>query len=359
MADVTVEILPSRPAWSVPLSSSRFTGTTDDARLTSALTWAAAQTYKPTIVLDEMRTYTFSQSRNLFSGLSISGPDRPQDQARSSKPIGNQVNLRMNGGWFNLAQAQTFGCAFTNLSLDGNASSRLVAGHASNVLWTSVFRDISCQNAASVLGSSAVKLLNTACTIDGWWNVNNVQDRAFNLGGSDTYFKPSQMLLDSPPDLMVDSGFLLSYSQQAKGELSGLYCTADGHSGILLTGGSTMFTRNVVEGRNANTPCSGALIRVVGGRHTLRDNFLNYAMTNPAATGRNDAGVIHIESGNVVVDGVQYDRAAAATDTTPLIYAGPTAKVRVSNVLANFTPTVLKHATATVVTDSSVRVVTA
>jgi len=359
MADITVEVLPGRPAWSVPLSSSRFTGTTDDARLTSALTWAASQTYKPTIVLDEMRTYTFSQTRNLFSGLSISGATRPQDQARSSKPIGNQVNLRMSGGWFNLAQSQTFGCAFTNLSLDGTASNRLVAGHASNVLWTSVFRDISCQNAAGVLGSSSTKLLNTACTIDGWWNVNNVQDRAFNVGGSDSFFKPSQMLLDSPPELMPDNGFLLSYSSQSKGELSGLYLTAEGHSGVLLSGGSAIVTRNVIEGRNSGAPCNGALIRVAGGMHTIRDNFLNYAMANPSTTGRDDQGVIHVASGNVVVDGVQYDRTSAVTDSTPLVYAGAGSRVRVSNVQADFTPVVKKHATATVVADSSVQVVTA
>lgn len=359
MADVTVAVVTKHtPAnWLVPLSS--LPGSTDDERLAAFMSWAGAQTYAgATCLLDEMRTYTFATSHPLYSGFAIQGAMRSQDQARSSKPIGQQVNMRMNGGMFTLAQPQTFGCHFQGLSLDGTASSRLVQGHASNVLWTSVFRDISCQNAAGVLGSSSQKLLNTACAIDGWWNVNNVRDRAFNLGGSDTMFKPTEMLLDSPPALMPDSGFLLSYNSQAKGSLSGLYLTADAHSGLLLSGGAgVMVHNNVIEGRNAGTPCKGALVRIQGGRWLLRDNVLNYAMTDPPATGRDDAGVIHVASGTVLVDGVDYSKATAATEQTPLVYAA-SGRVIVRNVLADFKPVVRQAVEGLVDADNSVTVVT-
>jgi len=137
----------------VPLSA--FAGTTDDDKLADFMAWAAAQTMRGiTVVLDEARTYTFLRQQTLYSGFSIKGSGRPQDQARSSMPIGQQVEVRTVGGWFTLAQSQTFGVSIQGLSIDGSSGSRLVEGHPSHVLWTSVFRDISVQNAAGVLGSS-------------------------------------------------------------------------------------------------------------------------------------------------------------------------------------------------------------
>lgn len=348
---------PAVPVPRVPLSS--FEGFTDDDRLSAFMSWAAAQTHRGiTVELDEARSYLFTRSHTLYDGFSILGSPRPQDQARSSMPVGQQVVLRTAGGWFGLGGPQTFGCSFQGLSIDGAADSRLVEGHPSYVLWTSVFRDLSAQNCGGVLGSSSQPLLNTACTVDGWWNVNNVRDRAFSLGGSDTFFKPSQMLLDSPADLLPVSGFLLSYDHQSKGELSGLYCTAEGHSGILLRGGSGVTVRgNVVEGRNADAPCHGALLRVEGGTWLIRDNVLNYAMADPAATGRDDGGVVHVASGTVLIDGVVHDRASAVSEETPLVHVAA-GRVRVRNVMASFRPVVRQAVPGLVDADDTVRVVT-
>jgi hypothetical protein len=209
-----------------------------------------------------------------------------------------------------------------------------------------------------VLGSSTTPLLNTACTLDGWWNVNNVRDRAFHLGGSDTFVKPSQMLLDSPAGMLPASGFLLSLHDQSKGEVSGLYCTAEGHSGLLLRGGSGVTVRgNVVEGRNADAPCNGALVRIEGGTWLLRDNVLNYAMADPAATGRDDGGVVHVAAGTVLVDGVFHDPATGVGEDVPLVHV-TAGRVRVRNVMAATRPVVRQAAPGLVDADDTVRVVT-
>lgn len=357
-AEVPAQALaPAVPVPRVRLSS--FEGSTDDDRLSAFMSWGAAQTHRGmTVELDETRTYLFTRPHLLYDGFSILGSPRPQDQARGSLPVGQQVVLRTDGGWFGLGGPQTFGCSFQGLSIDGSSGSRLVEGHPSYVLWTSVFRDISSQNCGGVLGSSSQPLLNTACTVDGWWNVNNVRDRAFNLGGSDTFFKPSQMLLDSPVDLLPDAGFLFSYSDQSKGELSGLYCTAQGHSGILLRGGSGVtFRGNVVEGRSADAPCHGALIRVEGGTWLIRDNVLNFAMADPGRTGRDDRGAVHVAAGNVLIDGVVHDRATVVSEETPLVYVAG-GRVRVRNVMADFRPVVRQAAPGLVDADDTVTLVT-
>lgn len=342
----------------VPLSA--FVGFTDDDRLSGFMSWAAAQTMRGiTVVLDEARAYTFARQQPLYSGFSIRGSGRPQDQARSSMPVGQRVDVRTPGGWFTLAQPQTFGVSIQGLSIDGSPGSRLVEGHPSHVLWTSVFRDLSVQNAGGVLGSSGQKLLNTACCVDGWWNVNNVRDRAFHLGGSDTNVKPSEMLLDSPSTLMPASGYLMSFESQSKGEISGLYVTAEGHSGLSLSGGrGVRVLNNTIEGRNAGAPSPGALVRISGGAWWFRDNVLNFAMTDPGATGRDDKGVVHITSGQVLLDGISYEKADAASTTTPLVYAA-SGQVRIRNVFAEgFRPTVRQATEGLIDADDTVVVVT-
>ncbi|HSU02742.1 MAG TPA: hypothetical protein VLK03_09355 [Nocardioides sp.] len=342
----------------VPLSA--FVGLTDDDRLSDFMAWAAAQTMRGvTLVLDEARVYTFTRQQPLYSGFSIRGAGRPQDQARSSMPVAQRVDVRTPGGWFALAQPQTFGVSIQGLSIDGSAGSRLVEGHPSYVLWTSVFRDISVQNAAGVLGSSLQPLLNTACCLDGWWNVNNVRDRAFNLGGSDTNVKPSEMLLDSPSTLMPASGYLMSFESQSKGEISGLYLTAEGHAGLSLSGGrGVRVLNNTIEGRNAGAPSPGALVRITGGAWWFRDNALNFAMTDPAATGRDDRGVVHVAAGQVLLDGISYEKANAASTTTPLVYVA-SGQVRIRNVFAEgFRPTVRQATEGLIDADDTVTVVT-
>src|SRR5690606_29835183 len=127
--------------YDIPLSS--FSGGDDDAKLTNAMSYAASLTSKGvTIVLGENKQYTFSTKHPLYSGFSIRGASRPTDQLRSGNPNSNNVRVRPSGGWFYLNQSQTFSCSFQGLMIDGTSSTRLIDGHSSRVLWTSVFRDI-------------------------------------------------------------------------------------------------------------------------------------------------------------------------------------------------------------------------
>lgn len=347
---------------------SDFSGATDDAKLAAFMSYASSQTMRGiTLLLDEARDYTFTQQQPLYSGFSIQGMHRPQDQPRSSLPIGNRVRLRMSGGgkrgWFTVpAGTNTFGVSMQNLSIDGDISSYLVQG-SSGVLWTSVFRDISSQNSWSVLGDVTTKLLVTACAIDGWWNVNNLRSRGFVLGGSDFYFNPSMMLLDSGPEFMADSEYMWHFSGQSNTWMKNIYQTCDGHAGFLFDGsGQNVWVKDsVFEGRNANTPCPGALFRVGGGQLSVKDCRLAFAMTNPSATGRSDAGVVHQTGGDLTLSGVTYQRATGVAENVPLLYVSA-GKARVRDVIANGSwagKPVVRQATAGLIdADNSVTVVT-
>ena len=366
-AAATVLVVPrAEAAPSVPtvgqLRLAEFDGVDDDARLDAAIAYARAQTMRGIpIVLDEPRDYRISRPHEVFSGFCLTGSARPQDQARSSMPIANRVLVRTDAA-FTLPKGNTFGICLQNLSLDGSSSSTLLAGRSDAVLWTSVFRDLSAQNFGSLFGSISQKLLNTACTFDGWWNINNVRSRAWVLGGSDTTIIPSMMLIDSPPALLGDTQFLIEFSSQSKMPMQNLYVSAEGHSAARWTGGSdrTVVSGGRFEGRNAGAPCKGALIRIEGSDVTLRDCWLAYAMAAPSATGRNDAGVVHVTGGSVLLDGIDYERASGVAESVPLLYASG-GRVRVRNVNGrgfSGKPVVRQAKAGLIDADSSVTVVT-
>jgi hypothetical protein len=318
---------------------STLSGANDDDKLTSFMDANRNATMKgKTVVLDEARDYTFAQQQVLYSGFSIRGPFRPQDQPRGSLPLGNRVQLRMTDsakGWFIMPAGNVFGVSISNLSIDANSLSRLVEGTSSGVLWTSTFRDISMQNGLAVMGSPTQKLLLTACTIDGFWNVNNVRERAFYIGGSDTFFSPSLFLLDSPPSFLGDTQYLVHSNFMEKFIFRNFYITAERHSAILWDGGANSQTAwiesNVIEGRNENVPAYGALIRITGGAVDISRNWLSFAMSNPSATGRNDGGVVHITGGDIFIDACTYRKAAGVADTVPFVYISG-GKVRIRNI---------------------------
>jgi hypothetical protein len=343
---------------------SDFSGANDDARLTAAMSYCKAQTYKGiTILLDEAKTYQFYDKQPLYSGFSIMGAFQPHDQDRSGNPTTHEINVQTSGGWFYLNQSQTFSCSFVGLSLNGPASTRLVDGHASNVLWTSTFRDITAVNMGNVLGSEAVKLLNTAIVLDGFWNVNNIEERAWVLGGSDSRLAFSMALIDSPDEAgFAGADYLLEYSSQSKSPTQNIYLTAEGiHQGIYIGSGSSehlTFTDCTIEGRNASSPSNGRLVNIQGTNSivTFRDCWFAYAMANPGT----HTGVIQASGGQVLLDGCVYERATGVAESVPFFHA-TAGKHIVKNIRAlgfSGKPVVRQTGTATITVDDTVTLVT-
>lgn len=346
--------------YDLPLSS--FSGASDDAKLTAAMSYAAAQTYSGgTIVLDENRQYSFSTKQPLYTGFSIRGSARATDQLRSGDPTSNEIRVRTSGGWFYLNQSQTFSCAFQGLSIDGTATTCLIDGHASNVLWTSVFRDITSVNAGSVIGTPSQRLLVTAGGIDGFWNINNSQNSALNIGGSDYRIRPTQMLVDTG-GLMSKTEYAVTFSYLSNTGISDFYMTAEGHRAILLEGGSSAGDVRIrdceFEGRNAGAPSPGTLMRVTGGQYLIDGCRFAFAMTSPDAA---DDGVIQVEGGSVTFRDCTYSRATGVAESVPFMRVTG-GKVRIRDVVGNGSwsgkPVVSTTSASLVDADSSVTVVT-
>jgi hypothetical protein len=317
-----------------------FSGADDEAKLTNALSYMAAQTYKPTLLFGN-RLHTFTTPRTVFSGLRMAGGAVGHtEQVRGGTPIPNQINLSTGTGWLVLPSGNTFGMSFQTMAFNGNSGSRFFQPSGTGVIWTSNFHNLSFNAMQSVFGNSSQQALFTASSFSGWWNVNNSREAAFWLGGSDnSFWAGDEVLLDSDISVMnlgTPMRFHFNYSGMSKTTVGPMYITAEQVGAINITGGGegqTLFTGCRIEGRNASTPSYGALVRQTGNSgSTFRDCWWGYAMSNPSAAGRGDAGVIHVTAGTLVIDGAWYGRASATAESVPFIYATGTAKVFVRNV---------------------------
>jgi len=316
---------PSSVAAEINFSS--LAGGSDDAKLAGFCTKYATAIAKPTLVLDELRAYYFAAQQQIFSGFALVGAGRRAvDQQRAENVVPQYVNLDQPSlrGWLTLPSSSTvWGLYLGGLSFNATPTSRLFEPNAGCVIWTSTFRDISWQNGPSLFGSSAVMQPWDACVLDGYWNVNNVTEQAFHVGGADVRMVPSTLLLDSLPSYMPTSGFLMRLTSQSKTTLANAYMTAHPNSALRISDTNQMLRIRdcEFEGMNANSPCAGALIVSTDSYVQLTDSWVSFGMANPAATGRGDGGLISVSSGRFEVLNCHTQRAAGVPETSPFVYA--------------------------------------
>lgn len=352
----------SNATW-IPFSA--MAGATDDDKLAAAAAMTQASTLKGReIILDENRDYTFTRQFVFSGGFALRGAFRSQDQPRSSRPVGNRILLRMAGsssgkGWLKAGgTGNNFGLWLSGLSIDADINSSVVDGTEDTgaVLQTFDIKSVSVQNAKSFAGSKANRLLVTAGAITGWANLNNIRETAWNLGGSDFYLTPDLMLVDSPPELLGFNEYLMSHNYMSNAWFSNVYCTAEGHSAILIAGSNStsqnlFFEKFVLEGRNENQPSPGALVRQNQGQTVITRSRFAFAMANPALiTSRTDKGVIHVQGGHMTIDSCTYERGytvsawappasptlgAAVAESVPFAYFAAGSKGIVRNIIAN------------------------
>jgi hypothetical protein len=327
--DAAVSVLPG----GIALDS--FAGADDDAKLDAALAYAAAQTVKPHIFFSN-RQYVFNTpNRMIFSGMKLSGLGGHGDQQRAANSIPNDIRFNGTGSMFVMPAGNTFDVFIGGLSFQGNQNATFISDAAGGVLWTSVIRDVGFNQWGHVLGDDTNKLLINAVLFNGWWNINNGYGTACHLGGSDSNLWMDGCLLDSPTT--NTAGFAGAYHLHLnfieKTTIGPMYITGDQVSGILIDGSNTngggstanggliLNGNGRCEGRNISNPTYGSNIRINGGGVTIRDWSVNYGFSDPASSGHlNEGGVITIRGGEVLLDGLWYDRATSVAESIPFVY---------------------------------------
>lgn len=318
------------------------TGANDDLKWDQAFTAARqANGYTKTVVLPN-RQVTLNAQHQWQTGDALSGPlGQSADEARSS---GNHARVRCNfaGSQFTIPANFTHSVSIHGVQWEGTANTIWMSNPRGIGMQTWHIENCSFSAFKHVLGTPTVLQEMTACTFSGYWNVNGSYDQAFTIGGSDNRLWTDGMLLDSPPTRMgtVGNKQHLNLNFMEFATVGPIYITGETHSNLQIDSygmgnagaHGLIITGMVATGRNAGQPTLGANVRINGGMGTIRDGIFGWAMTNPTATGRGDLGVIHINSGDWLIDAASYGRATGVAETVPFIYVGPTARVRVSNI---------------------------
>lgn len=349
-----------------------FAGADDDAKLTAALSAVAADTYPRAIQLTNRRYDFATANRAPFEGMKIIGPRGAGNPERGGDKMPSRVHLSMTGAWF-AATAEVFTVSFHGLSLTGGSNATFLGGTAN---WYCLsLRDIFSSGLKSLLGTYAQKMLITAATFDGLWEINNCYETAIHLGGADNMLWENGGLLDAAtaydgagqPHLWCDG---LDKSTVGPlfitGEQSWLPVRVSGQA-YGSTGnnqGRVVFRGMRIEGRNPGAPSYGALARVEGGGATFQNCWFNYGMSSPsnAAIGRTDSGIIHHSGGELDVSGCWYDRASAVPESVPFVWSNSAGDCMVARTKRAYRsegwtqrPLVSKTGTGLLLTDASVR----
>jgi len=324
-----------------------FSGADDDARLTAALSYAAAQSNIPTIMLSG-HNYTFNQGgRAVFSGMKISGPSEVgwlNPEQGGGKLVPAMVTLNVGIGtsaWFN-ATSTTFDGYIANIGfVSTNGNSQFFSCPLPNSLYCWAFHNLSFQGFKHVLGNPTDSLAITATTISGRWTIVGGSDTQVNIGGSDCDLWTDGSCNFGPDSNSNGAGkYLCMFTSMGKSNVGGMFFTADAGWRALKISGSTNYGPALVlngfriEGRNPTDPSYGSLVKIVSSNVMFRDSWIAYAMSNPSAyTDATDAAVIQVSgSGDAIFDGVTYDRSANVGQDVPLFRVESSAKLEVEHV---------------------------
>jgi hypothetical protein len=317
-----------------------FSGATDDDKLTAALSYATQQTQKPAIMWPN-RLVTFTQPRQMFSGMHLGGPPVVglQNVEISSGAL-NLTRVRLNvgtesGAWLvpPTGGGSVYDVTVRDLSFEStNAASQFMYYPvASGTVYGASLHNLDFQGFVHVLGSRTNPLSFTLSSCTGLWNMTTAKGTQVCIAGSDNLSLWTGGLCNIGPagdNSTPGNGEYLVSIQTAKSNWGGLYITSDdGFRALELAGTDSFQVGNrlrgfVLEGRNAGDPCLGSLVRCSGGGWELDGFDLNYAMSSPASfTDHTDKGYITVTGGSLFLNCGTTDRATGVAESVPVVYA--------------------------------------
>lgn len=349
-------------------SLDEFVGTTDDDKLTDALSFAASQTYSPTIILPSGRQVDFALTRTMFNGMRLSGPPGIGNEYRNTQKI--LINTP-GSGWLAMPSSGTVkDVCVERLSLEAVGDSCFVKDfpYVSGVpvLWTSVFRNLGMTGFKHIFHG-----VMTACLFDGYWDVNNGTDTQFKLWGSDCNLWPTKLLLDSPNYPTSGDKAHIWIADMSKTVIGPVFVTGKRNIWPMrIDWGRGLYVTAPRLESQQGTPTWGSQLLIKNGKHiTIRDAWFFNGMSQAASAGHSDTnddkGIITIRNGtNILIEGAFFSdgdgRQTSGTPvTTPHIYVGGGTKIRLRDLMASDALRVVRNSSvpaSQIVVDSDVTV---
>lgn len=303
-----------------------FSGADDDAKLTAAMSYAAAQTHIPAIRFPP-RDVTFNTSARVpYNGMRLIGPAGavgPKNPDISSTLLpGGAVFLNVGNGtsaWFN-GTAAVYDVYIGDLTFwEGNSNAQFWNQSMSTApgLYACQFHALTFYGFKHIIGTPADQAAVTQVTFTGHWQIIGFNNTAFTLAGSDNSFWMDTVCNLGTTAAAPSAGTPVITMSTGKTNVGKLYATmAANWKGLNYVGGTgTSFFSTVFEGESQAVPATHALITVTGGDCAFYSPQINHL--NPAG-GVN--GCVEQSGGRIALFNPAYLRATAAAATFPLLY---------------------------------------
>jgi hypothetical protein len=330
-----------------------FAGADDDAKLSAAMSYSAAQTYKSPILFDN-RLHVFNNGNiTPFDGMSFLGTVMQGDSELTSTKR-NTVQLNMGTPWLNNA-GTIRGVCISGLSFQGSQSNRLtVFWQCTGNAQVCLLRDLSFTGFLGVLGTAATAWVNTGTVLDGYWDTNGSYGTPYHFAGSDSEFwLNGGHLIDSPvtggsdfaTHQPADGTPEIFFDSQSNTVVGPMYITAEGvWRAVLIKANNSVASNSTgdlkfmpgarFEGRNPAQPSHGSLITIqnwaagnAGPAVTFFGPWISNGMSAPLS-GEN--GMMQINSGRVDLIAPRYQRTNALAESVPLVNVA-TGQLNISN----------------------------
>lgn len=349
----------------VLIESFRQGGFTDDQTFAAAFSYAAAQTYKPTLILGAQE-YELSNTYAAYKGLSLFGfgVEREFESASSWDSVYCRVYKHGSGPLFTWPSTGNFtSMRVAGIQFEGNQNggSDFLAptptGQVYPALAMSTFEKCGWKNFESVMLG-----VNWEGVTLKEFHVQNCKNTAFKVGGADSFILGGHGFLDSQSLNNVPMFWLTDMTATT---VSDLYITPTGAGCAIRydAGSMTQFRNLILDSASQNgqaAVCHGSLIQINGGSSTITGGRLHGCMVNPAATDDGAAkhkGYITVNGGQTAIIGTAFcdgaDRSAGGSSAdytpahTPHVYAQTGARVITRGLLSvRNNPLVITEATS-------------
>lgn len=336
-ADAAYALIPGGTTSGMPgvVLLDSFSGANDDAKLTNALSYISAQTFRPALMLGN-RSHSFSQSRTVFSGLRIFGPAGPRIGFQNMEIAGSngqynpcRVNLTCGTGsssWL-VGTTTTYSVTVSGIAFSGNGACQfyhhpITAG----TCYCATFADLQFNSFKYVFGVPGDAWSNTLCAWEGQWNFTGLADQPISIRGSDSWLMPTGMNIgwnNAPTNT-----WLFRAENQSKTFVKGLYltCRNAASRGVLVQGpassqGGLFISDSVIEGQNLNEWTAGSLITMQGGGVVFDRISCNFGMGGGVGNVNGDPADIYQTGGSMVISNFFTCKANGRPETIPWLRA--------------------------------------
>lgn len=308
-----------------------FAGASDSAKMSAALTYAAAQTNKPWLQMPARTFNTGTSSYNMFPGMKIVGPGwfpGPKNlEIAGALPPGKwQTSCGTGTSSLINSTVTTNSVAVIGVAFQGTSGTQIFSSSGGNGVYPSYFSDLTFYGCKHAFGNPTSKYLMTQTIFDGHWTVlGGFADTQFTLGGSDNFLRCYVNIGTSSPTGGGKPMWI--FDGMSKTDVHYLYVTAEADwAGVRVINSSTFglkFFGGTYEGRSASNLATRAVFDIQGGNVVIDSPHLGY-VSNAGST----LGVITQSGGQLVLRNPMYLLGTGVPATFPLLYqTGGTAQV--------------------------------